>query len=153
MGTSRLDTAAKAIAAMPRRTAVQGMAGLAALSAAALTPGAASAKKKKKKKNKNKNKVVSGTLVRIQRVVTDGSINPTSTGIVQSICPDPAANESVFVLGGGFLQINADDVVILDANSAQVVGSNQVLFSVRARNPDVNGRGLTVQAICGYFRK
>jgi hypothetical protein len=129
---------------LPRRAAMQGIAGSLA-GIAALGAVGASAKKKKNKK-------VKGTLVRVVIEENDVTIPINSTDDVTANCPEPGGNETVFVLGGGFdiLSDNADVVFMRESRAT----SDATGWLAEAANTSATDTAdLTAQAICGYFRK
>jgi hypothetical protein len=142
--------------AMPRRAAMQGLAG--ALSGmVALGAIGASANKKNKNKNKNKNKKNKnkgkGTLRRVELATTTDAIAVSSTETVTATCPNPSSDETVVILGGGF------DIVLNAALPAEVTvlqstgTTNPAAWAVEVNNASAaNQPSVTAQAVCGYFK-
>lgn len=143
MGHARRDEGTSGDTTTPRRAAITGLAGLAALGAAAIAPGAAKGKKKGK---------TSGTLVKIEVVQSTGVIPANSTDSELALCPEPGAKQDVYVLGGGF---STDHVTLVLRGAMSVEGpDDEVGYSVTVENTDLGSpHNLTAQAICGYFQK
>lgn len=134
---------------LPRRRAIQGLAGSIA-SVAALGAMSASAKKNKKKGKK-------GTLVRFETAEESQSIPQFTAEVpattVTAVCPDPEKNEAVFATGGGY--------------STPVPASpSAVDFNIRFAHATVDGTGwevsyanntgadqtVTTTVTCAYFK-
>jgi hypothetical protein len=131
---------------LPRRAAMQGIAGSLA-GIAALGAVGASAKKKNKKKS------TKGTLVRVDIVEVTGQVPGSSVGPVEAICDAPGKKENVFVLGGGFQHdpATSDDYVI--KSSFPTTSGGEQGWEIQAENFDTPPMDVTAFAVCGYFRK
>lgn len=132
---------------LPRRRAIQGIAGSLA-GIAALGAMSASGKKKKKKKNKGK-----GTLVKFETVQDSedfGTIIGTPTTVSVS-CPAAGTNEAVYVVGGGYSI--AGVVGPIDANvlASEPTGDGQG-WTATVNNTILGAKTLTTTAICAYFK-
>ncbi len=136
------------VATTPRRTAMTGLAGLAALGAAALVPGNATGKKSKGKA-KGKGRKPRGALIRIV-VEESGELVPENgTDEAIALCPAPRPEENVFVLGGCFVVTSALMVVV---RAQSVTEGGDVGYAVEVHNSSDLSQNVTAQAICGYFR-
>ena len=134
---------------LPRRAAMQGLAGSLA-GIAALSAVGTSGKKKNKNKNKKSSK---GTLVRVDIVeVTDG-VPGSSVGPVEALCDAPKKKENVFILGGGFQPDPATSGDFVIKTSAPIASGGDQGWLVEAENLDTEAIDVTAFAICGYFRK
>jgi hypothetical protein len=136
----------RATTGLPRRAAMQGMAGSLAGIAALGAVGAA-AKKKNKKKSKK------GTLARVEIAEVIGPALGSTVSPVEAICDAPGNKEDVFVLGGGF-RLDPDRLsdLILVSSSPTTAGGEQG-WAVEAENLDTEAIDITAFAVCGYFRK
>jgi hypothetical protein len=132
---------------LPRRRAIQGLAGSLA-GIAALGAVNASGKKKKKKKSSK------GTLVRFQTQEQTGSV-PTSTALAPSTtvtanCPAAGSNEEVFATGGGYETTAAIPVTTTVATSQ--VTNNGRGWEVTFQNTLAAAANVTVSVVCAYFK-
>ena len=125
---------------LPRRTAIQGIAGSLAGMAALGAVGASA----KKKNNRNKK----GRLVRFETAEATESI-PTATPTTISVtCPEAGTKEQVYATGGGF----ASTVVALTmfATSSHITSDGQgweaTLLNASA------AQDATVSVVCAYFK-
>jgi hypothetical protein len=131
---------------LPRRRAIQGIAGSLA-GIAALGAVSASAKNKNKKKKSKK-----GTLVRVE-TAEDDAIAAAVTNVVTATanCPDPGSKEEVFAVGGGFSV--AGSVAIADfATLASEPTNNLTGWTATIRNDVGAAKTVTATAVCAYFR-
>lgn len=143
MSTSMQTDAVEVTAPMPRRTAMQGLAGLAALGTAVAMQQTSTAKKKGKKKAK-------GTLIRVEIVSNTQSVAAVSTGAAFAECPAAGSNESVFVLGGGTA---FEGPQLIPFNVEPVQEPNEIGFLLEANNIGATALEMTSRAVCAYFRK
>jgi len=127
---------------LPRRKAIQGVAGALA-GIAALGAVESSAKKKKNKKNKK------GTLVRFETAEQTQSIPTAVPTTVTATCPKAGNKEQVFVTGGGYK--STQTAISMIAITSQAT-SNEPGWEVTFFN-NVTAQDVTVSAICAYFRK
>lgn len=178
MTEQTFDEATKALTTgMARRGAVQGVAGLAALSLA-LAQGDADAKRKnknkrnrkdndkdrkkdkdkkqgnggagaeKKGKNKGKNKgQAKGTLIRTEFASVTESIEPSEQGTISAVCPEPGNKETVVVLSGGVTLSNVN-LLLVAFGPVQ----NEATYAAEVQNNEESAQDATVEALCGYFR-
>lgn len=126
---------------LPRRRAIQGIAGSLAGIAAL---GAMNASGKKKNKNKSKK----GTLVRFETADETESI-PTATPTTVSVtCPAAKSKEQVFATGGGYESTQA--ALTMFAIASQVTsngdGWEATFLNVAA------AQDATVSVVCAYFK-
>jgi hypothetical protein len=129
---------------LPRRRAIQGVAGSLA-GIAALGALSASGKKKNKKKG------AKGTLVRIEVAEETDSIPANSTDTITATCPAVGNKEEVFAIGGGFdvsTSPNVDDFII----RASEATNNLQGWAVTFANTDVTEHDATTTVICAYFK-
>jgi hypothetical protein len=130
---------------LPRRRAIQGLAGSLA-GVAALGALNASAKKKKKKSQK-------GTLVRFeteeesQSVPTQTVTVPTTT--VTAECPAAGGKESVFATGGGYETVSGPLTIFIESSQITSDGTGWEVTFFNAGPP----QNVTVSVICAYFKK
>lgn len=126
---------------LPRRRALQGLAGgLAGI--AALGAVNASAKKKKKKSSKK------GTLVRFETADETQSIPTGISTTVTAECPPAGNNEQVFATGGGFsFSIIAPTMFV----STSQVGGNGEEWEATFLNAAAPNNA-TVSVVCAYFK-
>ena len=128
---------------LPRRRAIQGMAGSLA-GIAALGAVGASAKKKKKKSTK-------GTLVRFQTEEENQSIPPGLVPTtVTATCPAAGGNEQVFATGGGYETTPVG--VTMFAIASQIAGNGQE-WEVTFVNAAGVAQNASVSVVCAYFKK
>ena len=130
---------------LPRRRAIQGVAGSLA-GIAALGAINASAKKKKKKNS------TKGTLVRVQSVDDDATTGAAGTSATATAnCPAAGSNEQVFALGGGFSV--AGSTVLGDfATLASEPTNNLQGWTATIRNDVGANKTVTATAVCAYFK-
>ena len=132
---------------LPRRRAIQCIAGSLA-GIAALGAVTASAKNKNKKKKKSQK----GTLVRVETAEDDATAAAvTNTATATANCPAPASDEQVFALGGGFSvagSIGPFDFITLASEP-----TNDLLgWTATIRNDVGAAKTVTATAVCAYFK-
>lgn len=143
MSTSMQTDAAEAMAPIARRTAMQGLAGLAAFGTAVAMQQSSAAKKKGKKKTK-------GTLKRVEIVSDTQSVAAGSTGAAFAECPAAGSKEDVFILGGGTAFENPQ---LIPFNVEPVQEPDEIGFLLEANNIGGAAFEMTARAVCAYFRK
>lgn len=143
MSSSKQTETVETKAPMPRRTAMQGLAGIAALGTAVALQQTAKAKKKNKKKSK-------GTLIRVEIVSATETIPATSSGSAFAECPAAGSKENVFVLGGGTA---FEDPQVIPFNVEPIQDPNKIGFLLEANNVSGTDFDITSRAVCAYFRK
>lgn len=129
---------------LPRRRAIQGVAG-SLVGIASLGAMSASGKKKNKKKG------TKGTLVRIEVAEETDSIPALSTDTITATCPAASNKEEVFAISGGFdvsTSPNVDDFIIRASEGTNDLQGWAVTFA----NTDAAAHDATTTVICAYFR-
>lgn len=134
---------------LPRRRAIQGIAGSLA-GIAALGSMSASGKKKKKKGKK-------GTLVRFETATETGSVpiftllEPSFT--ITATCPAAGSNEQVLATGGGYEAEPAAAPLPIEitAVTSQVTGSGDG-WEVTYKNATGVPINATTSVVCAYFK-
>jgi len=126
---------------LPRRRAIQGLAGSLA-GIAALGAVSASAKKKNKKKKSQK-----GTLVRFQTEEETQSIPTGVPTTVTATCPAAGGNEQVFATGGGFEFTLVAPTMFVSASQVAGGGDEWEATFLNAAAP----ANATVSVVCAYF--
>ena len=156
MATTKPDEGTEAVQTGirgPRRAAMQGLAGLAALGAALLGSERAVAKNPWKHGNGEGGSAPppSGVLLRIETPINFGFADPGATASVDATCPAPGKNEVVFVLGGGFSAVEPDLRLLVGAAGEETTAP---VYTVSVQNTSTTKtHNFGSQAICGYFRK